>query len=167
MSQLIFQSNLGGQITLNGASTSSSYSLNVPATSGNLITSGHSGTITTTMIGNINGVSLSSVTVPSTFTFIGTGAVALPSGTTAQEPSSPIAGMIRYNTQTSYFEGYNGSIWGSIGGASAQGAVYENKQQITVNYTMTTGNNGESVGPITVLSGVVVNIPSGSRWVVL
>jgi len=32
---------------------------------------------------------------------------------------------------------------------------------------MTTGNNGESVGPITVASGVSVQIPSGSRWVIL
>ena len=166
MSQLIFQSNLGGQITLNGASTSATYTLNVPAASGSLITSGDSGTITATMIGNINGIPLTSVSA-STFQFIGTGAVALTSGTTAQQPSSPIAGMLRYNTTTTSFEGYNGSIWGSIGGANAGGAVYENKQTITANYTMTTGNSGESTGPISVSSGVTVTIPSGSKWVVL
>jgi hypothetical protein len=67
---------------------------------------------------------------------------------------------------------YNGSNWilsggGGSGGASAGGAVYENTQSINQNYTMTTGKNGESVGPITIASGVTVTIPSSSRWVVL
>ena len=35
----------------------------------------------------------------------------LPGGTTAQRPSSPAVGMIRFNTTTSKFEGYNGSDW--------------------------------------------------------
>ena len=55
----------------------------------------------------------------------------------------------------------------SIGNASAGGAVYENKQIIASNYTMTTNYNGESVGPITINGGITVTIPSGSRWVVL
>lgn len=57
--------------------------------------------------------------------------------------------------------------WGIVGGAVASGAIYENSQEITANYTMTTGKNGESVGPITIDGGVTVTIPSGSRWVVL
>lgn len=52
----------------------------------------------------------------------GTGSVTLPKGTTAQQPGSPATGMIRFNTTTSGFEGYNGSAWGSIGG-SFSGAV--------------------------------------------
>ena len=52
-------------------------------------------------------------------------------------------------------------------GASAGGAVYENSQNITADYTMTVGNNGESVGPVTVASGVTVTIPAGSRYVIL
>ena len=64
----------------------------------------------------------------------------------------------------SYTIGY----WGQIGGgAQAQGVVYENGQTIISNYTMTSGNNGESVGPITIASGKIVTIPSGSRWVIL
>lgn len=38
-----------------------------------------------------------------------------PSGTTAQRPSSAAAGMMRYNTTTSKFEGYTSS-WGTLGG---------------------------------------------------
>jgi len=75
--------------------------------------------------------------------------------------------MFRYNSTTDEFEGYADSAWGSIGGgASAGGAIYENTQTITANYTMTTGTNGHSVGPITVDSGVTVTIPSGSSWLV-
>jgi hypothetical protein len=68
---------------------------------------------------------------------------------------------------------YNGTNWilagggGSGGGASAGGAVYENSQNITINYTMTSGKNGMSAGNVTVNSGITVTIPSGSRWVIV
>ena len=41
----------------------------------------------------------------------GTGALALPVGTDAQRPASPVVGMLRYNTTSSLFETYNGSAW--------------------------------------------------------
>ncbi len=44
-----------------------------------------------------------------------TGALKLNAGTTAQRPGSAAAGMFRYNTTTSKFEGYTSS-WGEIGG---------------------------------------------------
>lgn len=37
--------------------------------------------------------------------------IKLPSGTTAQRPASPSAGMLRYNTSNSRLEGYVGSAW--------------------------------------------------------
>ena len=40
-----------------------------------------------------------------------TGAMFIPQGTTAQQPSSPVAGEWRYNTETQYFERWNGSAW--------------------------------------------------------
>ena len=60
--------------------------------------------------------------------------------------------------------------WGAIGSGSGTivgGPIIENNQVISVNYTMTVGNNGESVGPMTVDSGVTVTIPADSRWVIL
>ena len=48
----------------------------------------------------------------------GTGAIKLPVGTTAQQPS-PAAGQLRFNSETVSFEGYNGTAWGAIGGAGA------------------------------------------------
>jgi hypothetical protein len=101
-----------------------------------------------------------------------TGSGLLPSGTTAQRDGSPAAGYIRFNSDSGSFEGYSGSVWGSIGGgggggASAGGAIYENTNEITADYTLTTNKNGMSVSPLTIASGVTVTIPNGSRWVVL
>jgi len=49
---------------------------------------------------------------------------------------------------------------------TAQG-MWENNTTISSNYTIATGNNAMSAGPITVASGVVVTVPSGSRWTVV
>ena len=131
--------------------------------SGNLTVDGN------TTLGNASGdtitLNAATATIPNNLNFNGTGTVRLPNGTTGQRPT-PAAGMIRYNTTSGLFEGYT-TQWGGIGGASANGAVYENAQSITENYTMTTNFNGESVGPITIASGVTVTIPSGSRYVIL
>ena len=47
-----------------------------------------------------------------------TGSAILPVGTTAQRDLAPAAGYIRFNATTGSFEGYNGSLWGSIGGVN-------------------------------------------------
>ena len=47
-----------------------------------------------------------------------TDAVGLPKGTQAQRPT-PVAGMLRFNTDTSGFEGYDGTEWGAIGGTGS------------------------------------------------
>ena len=97
-----------------------------------------------------------------------TASASIPAGTTAQRDGSPANGMFRYNSTLSEFEGYAAGAWGSIGGgASAGGAIYENTDDITSNYTLTTGSNGMSVGPITLATGVTVTVPSGQRWVIL
>ena len=98
-----------------------------------------------------------------------TNALKLNAGTTAERPDG-VAGHIRYNATLSQFEGY-GSAWGSLGGGATGGGsdtvFVENADDVTTNYTITSGKNAMSVGPITVESGVVVTIPSGSRWVIL
>ena len=43
-----------------------------------------------------------------------TGAIQFPVGTTAQRPGSASSGMVRFNSETSRFEGYNGSEWINI-----------------------------------------------------
>lgn len=47
------------------------------------------------------------------------GAANLPTGTTAQRPGTPAEGMFRRNTTTGEFEGFNGTVWGSIAGTPA------------------------------------------------
>lgn len=41
----------------------------------------------------------------------GTGAIIVPVGTTSQRPTTPVQGMIRFNSQTGKFEGYDGTNW--------------------------------------------------------
>jgi hypothetical protein len=100
-----------------------------------------------------------------------TTALELPDGTTAQRPGTPVNGMIRYNTTLNQFEGYKASAWGAIGGGATGGSsddiFYENGQTVTANYTLSTGKNAMSAGPITINSGVTVTVPSGASWVVV
>ena len=102
----------------------------------------------------------------------GTGYLDLPVGTTAQRPGSPSSGMIRFNSSTTGFEGYNGTAWGSLGGAGATGGgsdlvFFENDQTVTTNYTLTTSKNAMTAGPVTINSGVTVTVPSGQSWVIV
>lgn len=100
----------------------------------------------------------------------GTGAVKLQTGTTAQRPVTPVEGMLRRNSQLSQWEGYDGSQWGGIGGASGGGGnpfCYENDILVTVNYTITTGKNAMTAGPITIADGVTVTVPDGSVWSII
>ena len=47
-----------------------------------------------------------------------TDAIELPAGTTGQRPSSPVAGMFRYNSTDGQFEGYTDE-WGAIAGGGS------------------------------------------------
>lgn len=54
---------------------------------------------------------------------------------------------------------------------STTGAIndifYENSTTVSTNYTITSGKNAVSAGPVTIASGVTVTVPSGSRWAVV
>ena len=71
--------------------------------------------------------------------------------------------------------GANGQILTSNGtgvywttpGASGNGVIWENNSNVVVTYTISTGKNGFSVGPLSVANGSSITVPSGSRWVVL
>ena len=52
----------------------------------------------------------------------------------------------------------------AIGGGV--GAVMLNADTVTANGTILAGQNGFSVGPLTVASGVSITVASGQRWVV-
>ena len=44
--------------------------------------------------------------------------------------------------------------------------LYEMANTITANYSITSGNNALSAGPVTINSGVSVTVPTGSTWVI-
>jgi len=79
-----------------------------------------------------------------------TGAIALPAGTTAQQPGSSINGMIRYNSDNLSFEGYANGAWTSLGASNTTAlGLWQNKQLISVTQTITSGYSATSAGPIT------------------
>lgn len=109
----------------------------------------------------------STLSVADDGTFSGTGQVKLPAGTTAQRSGSPASGMLRFNSTTGSFEGYDGTAWGGIGGAQAGGAISINNKTASSSYTITAAQNGFSVGPITIADGVTVTIADTSAWVII
>ena len=52
------------------------------------------------------------------------------------------------------------------GGGKDQ-VFYENDKTVTTSYTITTGKNAMTTGPVTINDGAVVTVPDGSIWVVL
>ena len=191
----------------------------------------------------VSGVS----TFNGTANFLSTDDILIPVGSTAQRPTSPTVGMIRFNSDTNQYEGnkivtgqaitsitfvsstatlttnsphglstndyvtvtgaspaqYNGTysvtvtgastftyvmvstpatnatavgtyyanLWLAIGGgATGSGGnqvFVENDQTVTSSYTITTGKNAMSAGPITVNTGVTVTVPDNSTWVIV
>ena len=133
---------------------------------------GDAANITSTATGDVSATNvqaaiaeLDTEKVPRTST---TGSAVLPSGTEAQRDGSPSAGYIRFNSDASSFEGYNGTAWGAIGGGATGGGTdawaLEHDNTITTNYTIGTGKNVINAGPMTINSGVTVTVPTGSSW---
>ena len=60
--------------------------------------------------GDVVTLNAATATIPNNLAFNGTGSLTLPKGTVAQRPT-PVAGMIRYNTDTNVVEVYTGSAW--------------------------------------------------------
>lgn len=100
-----------------------------------------------------------------------TGSAQVPVGTEAQRDGTPSAGYFRFNSDTDQFEGYNGTAWGAVGGGATGGAnnpvFYENDQTVSVSYSITSGKNAMSAGPITIADGVDVTIPDGATWTIV
>ena len=69
-------------------------------------------------------------TVSDNILMTGTGAIDIAAGTTAQRPGSPNSGMIRFNTTTTSYEGYNGSAWGELGGGGISSVVEDTSPQL-------------------------------------
>ena len=167
----------GGSInsTPIGGSTAAAGAFTTLAASGNTTLSGDLSVNGNTTLGNASSdtitLNANTANVPNNLTFNGTGSITVPKGTHAQQPGSPVSGMIRYNTTGNTFEGYSNGAWGAIGGGATGGGgdqvFYENELTVTTSYTLTTNRNAMSTGPITIDAGVTVTIPTDQRWVIL
>lgn len=80
-------------------------------------------------------VGIGTTTPAASLDVYGTGAasaIVVPRDITSQRPTG-VNGMIRYNTNTSSFEGYANGAWGSIGGGGGGGSVGGSNTQIQYN----------------------------------
>jgi hypothetical protein len=80
-----------------------------------------------------------------------------PQGPTGPVPEGGTTGQVLGKASDDDFD----FAWLDGGGRSA---IQLNEQSITANYSIPTGFNGVSAGPITIASGVIVTIPAGSSW---
>ena len=99
-------------------------------------------------------------------TFSGTNAVTLPVGTTGQRPTAA-QGMIRYNTTTSSFEGYNGSAWGALGAefAYTRTSATATAAQTTFSATYTAGYVDVYLNGVKLVSGTDFTATNGTSVV--
>lgn len=109
------------------------------------------------------------LTVNSTVAYVSTnGSITVPVGTTAQRPTGA-NGMIRFNTTTGRYEFYDTTNWYTFTGprgGSTDDIFWENSTTVTTDYTITTGKNAFTAGPVTINSSINVTIPSGSTWTI-
>jgi hypothetical protein len=131
----IISTNTNGNIDLtpNGTGAVNITKLNVTGVAtlaaGAVLGTPASGTVTNltgTASININGTvgattantgAFTTLTASANSTFSSTGALTISKGTTGERPT-PASGMLRFNTTTTEFEGYNGTAWASVGGAA-------------------------------------------------
>lgn len=70
------------------------------------------------------------------------------------------------SSRTVYVGASDQTIYGA-NNAQGNGALLVNATSVNNNYTVQTGYNAISVGPITLASGVAVTLSSGQRWLVV
>ena len=54
-----------------------------------------------------------------------------------------------------------------VGGASTNTVFFENDKAVGVGYSITSGKNAMSAGPLTINAGIAVTVPSGSSWTIV
>lgn len=95
--------------------------------------------------------------------------------------ATPTAGAVAYGNGTAYAftsvgnagevltsNGSSAPTWtASSSPAKASGAIIVNTTTVSENYTIPTGSNGHSVGPIEVASGYSVTVSAGQRWLIV
>ena len=100
-----------------------------------------------------------------------TGSAKLPVGSTAQRDGSPADGYARVNSDTNKGELYINGAWRDMGGgatgAGQDQVFFQNGQTVNNDYTIPSGQNAGSFGPITIATGKTVTVPTGSVWTIV
>jgi len=142
---------------------------------------GQVGTLSTLRTSGSLGVNTTSPAV--TLDVSSNDAIFVPRGTTAQRPSGA-NGMLRFNTDSSSFEGFSNSAWGNIVSTSSGGYYKGNNGAIGAtdsrnnlyrinsntqsnNITIIAGENALTVGPMTIADGFNLTIDTGGRAVIV
>jgi hypothetical protein len=143
-----------------------------PQLGGNLDVNGN--TITSASNANVvidpNGTG--TIELGSDVTISSTGFLTVPVGDDDDRDAlTGVAGMLRFNSDSTKFEGFNGTAWSTVGGGATGGgsdAVFvENGNTVTADYTISANSNAMSAGPITINADATVTIPTGSTWVIV
>lgn len=154
-----------GSVVLSNSPTLVTPALGTPA-SGNLTncsfptlnqnTSGTAAGLSSTLVVSSGGTGQSSLTLNSVLLGNGTSAVQL------------IAPSTSGNVLTS-----DGTTWSSqpnvskATGGGSDAIFYLNDQTVTTSYSIPSGKNALSAGPITINTGVTVTVPTGSSWAIV
>jgi hypothetical protein len=145
MGQLVFQATLGGAINLSGPNTASTVTFTLPSADGS-----------TGQVIQTNGAGLLSL-----------GNVALGSAVSGTLPvANGGTGVTSPGTSGNVLTS-NGTAWVSAAPVGTVGPLVYNYNTISANITVPSGQNGLSVGPMTINSGYSVTVTTGQRWVVL
>jgi hypothetical protein len=111
------------QVTIGAIDNSGIFQIGVDNNGNSILEATENGNNNNLLIQQLGGyVGIGTTNPASTFHVNSTDALIIPVGTTTNRPGqggqiTAVNGMIRYNTQTSQFEGYGpGSAWGSLGG---------------------------------------------------
>lgn len=92
--------------------------------------------------------------------------------TSTTRPASPVANQTILETDSESLWSYLGGDWIQISSTGANGGgtdkiFWENDTNVTEDYTISSGKNAGTFGPVTIDSGVTVTVPSGSVWSVV
>ena len=98
----------------------------------------------------------------------GTAGYVLTSTGSAWTTSPAVTGLPSQTGHAGEYLTTNGTVasW-TPNGAAANGSIYINNDVISADYTIATGTNGFSVGPMTIADGYAVTVSSNQRWVIL
>lgn len=132
--------------------TGTAYAFTSAGTAGQFLQS--NGTGAPSWTATVGGAAISNDTATATYEY------PLFASATSGTPSTIYTSNSKYLYKPSTGELLSGAMISNNG-------IHVNSATVSVDYTVPTGSNALSAGPITVVSGITVTVPAGSTWVVV